>query len=247
VVSRPLNAGRIVAKETNLSYHLEKVFDIDIPALHHGNDGLIYTRVSTPYTPGTDHNMYARFSTAPLPPFSKPLLSLLVAHQPPRLKWKPPFENSIDFKLVLRFPPLGTNLSQPDLYAKPVFALYAWSGGEGPKAAYEQYDVMYVTDDEWERCVSHLENAGSSPHTLWTHSVSPFARMKVSGEQFEDRIVEVCWDPAVDGWRMMRFRDDKPTGNHISTVEKVILSIRDGVEKKVVSTIRTVHRGTAVV
>jgi len=49
---------RIVAKETNLSYHLEKVFDIDIPALHHGNDGLIYTCVSAPYTPGTDRNMY---------------------------------------------------------------------------------------------------------------------------------------------------------------------------------------------
>lgn len=35
---------------------------------------------------------------------------------------------------------------------------------------------------------------------------------------------------------MMRFRDDKPAGNHIKTVECVIESIRDGVEKDVVST-----------
>ena len=59
-------------------------------------------------------------------------------------------------------------------------------------------------------------------------------RMKVSGEHFEDRIVEVHWDPALEGWRMMRFRDDKPAGNHINTVESVIQSIRDGVEKETV-------------
>jgi len=59
-------------------------------------------------------------------------------------------------------------------------------------------------------------------------------RMKVSGEHFEDRIVEVHWDPTLEGWRMMRFRDDKPAGNHINTVESVIQSIRDGVEKEAV-------------
>jgi mRNA guanylyltransferase len=59
-------------------------------------------------------------------------------------------------------------------------------------------------------------------------------RMKISGEQLEDRIVEVHWDPVVEGWRMMRFRDDKPAGNHLSTVESVIHSIRDGVEKDMV-------------
>lgn len=44
-------------KEINFSYHVEKVFSVDIPALQHGNDGLIYTCVNTPYTPGTDTNM----------------------------------------------------------------------------------------------------------------------------------------------------------------------------------------------
>lgn len=68
-----------------------------------------------------------------------------------RLKWKPPSENSIDFKLVLRFPPLPGSPSKPDLHAKPVFALHVWCGGEGPKVSYEPWDIMHVSDDEWER------------------------------------------------------------------------------------------------
>lgn len=47
----------IKVKEINFSYHAEKVFTVDIPALHHGNDGLIYTCVNTPYVSGTDLNM----------------------------------------------------------------------------------------------------------------------------------------------------------------------------------------------
>jgi len=119
-----------------------------------------------------------------------------------RLKWKPPSENSVDFKLVVRFPPIPGSPSKPDLHAKPIFALHAWCGGE----AYEPWDTMHVTDDEWDS-------------------------MKANGEQVDDRIVEVCWDPIDEHWRMMRFRDDKPQGNHRSVVENVIQSIADGVEK----------------
>jgi mRNA guanylyltransferase len=53
--------------------------------------------------------------------------------------------------------------------------------------------------------------------------------MKTTGEQYDGRIVECVWD-AERGWRMMRFRDDKPHGNHSSTVQKVLESIADGVE-----------------
>ena len=60
-------------------------------------------------------------------------------------------------------------------------------------------------------------------------------RLKLSGEQLDDRVVEVRWDPGVAHWRMMRFRDDKPHGNHRSTVESVIESIVDGVEKETVT------------
>ncbi|EAU88637.1 mRNA guanylyltransferase [Coprinopsis cinerea okayama7 len=166
-------------KDISLSYHVEKVFNVDIPNLHHGNDGLIYTCVNTPYTPGTDNNI---------------------------LKWKPPSENSIDFKLVLRFPPLASNPREPDFHAKPLFLLHIWCGDDRGVPRYEQYDDMYVDDEEWER-------------------------MKLSGEQIDDRIVEVHWDFNINRWRMMRFRDDKPHGNHKSVVDKIINSIADGVEK----------------
>lgn len=55
--------------------------------------------------------------------------------------------------------------------------------------------------------------------------------MKASGEQLDERIAEVHWDPARENWRLMRFRDDKPNGNHRSVVEKILQSIEDGVEK----------------
>ncbi|PPQ87979.1 hypothetical protein CVT25_001058 [Psilocybe cyanescens] len=166
----------IKVKAISFSYHVENVFNVDIPALQHGNDGLIYTCVNTPYTPGTDKNI---------------------------LKWKPPSENSIDFKLVLRFPPSRYDEDEPDWHAKPVFLLHVWNGGN----RYELYDDMYVDDEEWEE-------------------------LKKSGDQVDDRIVEVHWDSNMSRWRMMRFRDDKPHGNHRSVVENIISSIADGVEKE---------------
>lgn len=63
----------------------------------------------------------------------------------------------------------------------------------------------------------------------------PLPRLKDSGEQVDDRIVEVYWDTAGEHWLMMRFRDDKPHGNHRSVVENIIQSIADGVEKDIVS------------
>lgn len=61
-----------------------------------------------------------------------------------------------------------------------------------------------------------------------------YLRLKQSGEQVDDRIVEVHWDPSMSRWRMMRFRDDKPHGNHRTVVENIIQSIADGVEKEAV-------------
>jgi mRNA guanylyltransferase len=75
---------------------------------------------------------------------------LLLAYQIFRLKWKPPSENSIDFKLVLRFPPSRYNPGEPDWHAKPVFLLYAWCGDAGGKPQYEEYDDMHVSDEKWE-------------------------------------------------------------------------------------------------
>ncbi|PSR83085.1 hypothetical protein PHLCEN_2v5889 [Hermanssonia centrifuga] len=167
----------IRVKDVKFSYHVPDVFEKDIPALQHGNDGLIYTCVNTPYIAGTDPNI---------------------------LKWKPPSENSIDFKLLLRFPP--DQSGRPDFYSKPIFELQVWCGG----SQYELYDVMLVTDEEWES-------------------------LKSSGEQLDERIVEVHWSPELDGWRMMRFRNDKPNGNHKNVVDNIIKTIADGVDKDAVS------------
>ncbi len=67
------------------------------------------------------------------------------------MKWKPASENSIDFKLVLRFPPLASNPTVPDFHAKPIFLLQVWCGDERGVAKYELYDDLYVSDEEWEQ------------------------------------------------------------------------------------------------
>ena len=59
-------------------------------------------------------------------------------------------------------------------------------------------------------------------------------RIKASGTQWDDRVVEVHWDFDAQRWRFMRFRDDKPNGNHKSVVEAIIKSIAEGVEKDAV-------------
>ncbi|GJN87483.1 hypothetical protein Rhopal_000432-T1 [Rhodotorula paludigena] len=120
---------------------------------------------------------------------------------PKILKWKPPSENSIDFVLQLKFPPSAANEREPDFYAKPVFLLLMNHGHEGS----HYYDTMEVSDETWEQ---------------WKHS----------GEQYDDRVVEVVWDRARDTWKFVRFRDDKFEGNFKTVVASIIRSIEHGVE-----------------
>lgn len=70
---------------------------------------------------------------------------------------------------------------------------------------------------------------------LYVRLILSVSRLKESGEQLDDRVVEVHWDSSISHWRMMRFRDDKPHGNHYSVVENIIQSIAEGVEKETVS------------
>ncbi|KAJ1983263.1 Dcp1p-Dcp2p decapping enzyme complex alpha subunit [Dimargaris verticillata] len=86
---------------------------------------------------------------------------------------------------------------------KPIFRLHIWQGGE----AYTPFAEMAVTDAEWER----------------------FVQDKVD---LENRIVEANYDPShcpPAEWRFMRFRNDKPHANHISILDKILQSIREGV------------------
>ncbi|RUO95478.1 hypothetical protein BC936DRAFT_143938 [Jimgerdemannia flammicorona] len=70
---------------------------------------------------------------------------------------------------------------------------------------------------------------------------SKIASFRSSNTRLQDRIVEVVSDTKrqqreglSSPWRLMRFRDDKLTANHCSTVEKVVASIQDGVDKEMV-------------
>lgn len=65
--------------------------------------------------------------------------------RPLSLKWKPPRENSIDFKLELRFPPSAKDEHTPDYTRKPEFVLMANMGRN-----YDFFDTMVVTDKEWD-------------------------------------------------------------------------------------------------
>jgi mRNA guanylyltransferase len=110
----------IVAKHQERSYSVSQVINGIIPNLQHGHDGLIFTCVESGYAPGTDEKI---------------------------LKWKPPSENSIDFRIELRFPALHPDSNEVDWTAKPVFILNMWGGGD----QYEFFDEMEVDDDEWEQ------------------------------------------------------------------------------------------------
>ena len=170
-------------KSTQFSYGIEMMFREIIPKVKkiHGNDGLIFTCRSTPYKIGTDENI---------------------------LKWKPPGENSIDFRLRLEFPLLepdsedeseGILEPYPDYDSMPVFHLFVlYNSGD-----YRLFGEMHVTQPEWES-------------------------LKALQKPLDDTIVE-CSQDGQGRWRYLRFRDDKNDANHISTVEKVLESIQDRV------------------
>lgn len=121
------------------------------------------------------------------------------------LKWKPPNQNSIDFVIGLEFQNYvdpDTKEAYVDYDSKPQFVLKIWQGDN----MYAAHSTMHVTDDEWEQ-------------------------FKDLAEPLEDRVVE-CYMDDQKRWRYMRFRDDKENGNHWSTCDKVMSSIKDGVTKR---------------
>jgi mRNA guanylyltransferase len=128
------------------------------------------------------------------------------------LKWKPESENSIDFRLSLQFPSvqpdetdIAEGITEPylDYDAIPICNLLVYAG-DGREDPW--YSTMYIEPEEWES-------------------------LKSLQQPLDDRIVE-CYMDARKQWRYMRFRDDKTTANHISTVESVIESITDRVTEK---------------
>ncbi|KAI9693558.1 MAG: Dcp1p-Dcp2p decapping enzyme complex alpha subunit [Bogoriella megaspora] len=139
------------------------------------------------------------------------------------LKWKPAHENTVDFRLVLGDFPTEVyeeHGEMPDYDAKPSFELWVLHRSE----VWHYFDHLHVSDDEWEM-------------------------LKGLGQMLDFRIIE-CHKDEKGRWRMKlekdgtpRFRDDKLEANHISTVEKVLESINDGVsEEDLLGAAQSIHR-----
>lgn len=128
------------------------------------------------------------------------------------LKWKSPNENSIDFRLNLEFPTIipdeeeiaetGDDSPYFDYDEMPTFHLCV-NMGEGKETL---YSVMHVEPNEWES-------------------------MKNLREPLDERIVE-CYLDDQRRWRFLRWRLDKESANHISTVKSVMESIQDRVTEE---------------
>ncbi|KAH7110561.1 mRNA capping enzyme, catalytic domain-containing protein [Dendryphion nanum] len=186
---RPIHEPfRIKEKEMQVSYHLERMFRDVLPRLPHGNDGLIFTCKNTPYHPGTDRHI---------------------------LKWKPPHENTIDFKLKLGEFPLfdpedGEEGLVPDYDAIPApLSLLIMEN----KGVYHKIADLAITDDEWEM-------------------------LKSLSEPLDGRIIE-CYRDLQGRWKFKkdddgtpRWRDDKKDANHISTFNSVLASMDDPVTEE---------------
>jgi len=181
-------------KSFQLAYGTEMMFKDILPKLKHGSDGLIFTCRETPYKFGTDEHI---------------------------LKWKPAWENTIDFKLELTFPPIeGQNGGDMD----------GTSENDGGGGAWEyEYDAMPTF-------TLHVEY-GDSRHTKeleYTLHMTPaeWDAMKQHAIEINDgldgAIVE-CHREEDGTWHFNRFREDKSTANHYTVVEKVLDSIEDGV------------------
>lgn len=175
-------------KPFQLGYGVEMMFKQVLPSLKHGNDGLIFTCRNTAYKHGTDPHI---------------------------LKWKPPEENTIDFRLRLTFPLVepdeeerqeGIDEAFVDYDSVPKTELMIYKGDSGPDK-YEVFEEeLYLTEEEWET-------------------------LKGLGDPLNDRIIE-CNVDEQGRWRLLRFRDDKNEANHKSTVLSVLESINDRVSEK---------------
>ncbi|PSN73865.1 mRNA capping enzyme, alpha subunit [Corynespora cassiicola Philippines] len=170
-------------------YALKMVFENVLPNLKHGNDGLIFTCKSTRYEFGTDKHI---------------------------LKWKPPHENTIDFKLKLgNFP-----VFDPE---------------DGEEGLIEDYDAM---PDRFELQVQHNKDVYKPfEHDLFVDEAE-WEIFKSLNQRLDGRIIE-CYRDESGRWRFKpehdgkpRWRDDKKDANHISTVLSVLESIDNPVTQR---------------
>jgi mRNA guanylyltransferase len=186
----------VQSKQMEKPYGIEMMFRDRIPNLPHVSDGLIFTCKDSFYVHGTDEQI---------------------------LKWKPPHENTVDFRLQLGDFPAASESDSSDEYdyeAKPTFELLVNFG----RGDYRVFANLYITDQEWDD-------------------------MKALNEELDGRIIE-CYQDTQGRWRYKkeasgspRFRDDKNDGNFVDVVRKVLESIEDGVsEEDLIAATATIQR-----
>ncbi|TIC01789.1 hypothetical protein E3Q18_00469 [Wallemia mellicola] len=186
----PEQPFEIKVKPMERAYSIEQIFKEHIPKLQHGNDGLIFTCAESGYVNGTDPRMWV-----------KNYLLIYSIKYVSSIKWKNPSENSIDFKIILRFPPKEDNKELNNFSKKPICELHQWEGGK----SYSWFDTWRISGEEW----CHFMNEGVDIH---------------------NKIAEFSWLSEEQNWKFLRFRDDKNDANHSTVVEKILDSIKDGVK-----------------
>jgi len=177
----PLQPFEVILKKMEKAYAAQMMFKDILPNLPHGNDGLVFTCVPSNYVTGTDQHI---------------------------LKWKPPIENTIDFRLQLGAFPTDED-GEEDWESCPSFDLLVNHGG----GRHNTFAALYVSDEEWKS-------------------------MKGMGQMLDGRIIECYkdahgrWRYKKEPDGTPRFRDDKTEANFITTVDSVLESIEDAVSEQ---------------
>ncbi|OWB82446.1 hypothetical protein B5S33_g1072 [[Candida] boidinii] len=201
-------------KNMTQPFKIRKIFK-EMKNLTYVSDGLILTCCDTPYCPGTDSTL---------------------------LKWKPAEENTIDFKIGLRFPSYidpdlpnnDPNKEYTNYDAKPFVKLYIWKGSNN-----NNNNSNNTTTSNGNKQNGGLEDSINYKNSFDEYeeyddleiSDEIWENWKNSGESFNGRIAEVRRNS--DGkWEYLRFRDDKLNGNYYTIVLKILKSIEDAVSKE---------------